>query len=66
MNGMIIYRKDKIVNEILSHNGETFQYQKTEIPLALYVVSYKIEERIIKYSELFATMQRKLDDVKDF
>lgn len=57
---------EKIVNEILSHNGETFQYQKTEIPLALYVVSYKIEERTIKYSELFATMQRKLDDVKDF
>lgn len=47
-------------------SNETFQYQKTEIPLALYVVSYKIEERTIKYSELFAAMQRKLDDVKDF
>ena len=55
---------DKIVNEILSHNGEPFKYQEKEIPLSLYVTSYKIEEKTIRYSELFATMQRKLDCIK--
>ena len=35
---------DKIVNEILSHNGKPFIYQEKEIPLTLYVTSYKIEE----------------------
>ena len=55
---------DKIVNEILSHNGEPFNYQEKEIPLTLYVTSYKIEEKTLRYSELFTTMQRKLDCIK--
>ena len=55
---------DKIVSEILSHNGETFEFKEKRIPLTLYVTSYKIEEEPLRYSELFSTMQRKLDCVK--
>lgn len=55
---------DEIVKEISSHNGEPFKYGEMEIPLSLHVTSYKIEERVLKYSELFSAMQRKLDGVK--
>ena len=55
---------DEIVKEISSHNGEPFKYGEMEIPLSLHVTSYKIEERVLKYSELFSSMQRKLDGVK--
>ena len=55
---------DKIVSEILSHNGEPFEFKEKRIPLTLYVTSYKIEEETLRYSELFSTMQRKLDCIK--
>lgn len=55
---------EKIVNEILSHNGETFKYGETDIPLALHVTSYKIESKILRYAELFSKMQDQLDSIK--
>lgn len=55
---------EKIVNEILSHNGESFKYQEMEIPLTLYVTSFKIEDKNIRYSELYTRMQRELDSIK--
>ena len=55
---------DKIVEEILSHNGEPILYQGQEIPLHLYAVNYKIETKNIRYAQLFSTMQKELDNVK--
>ena len=55
---------DKIVSEILSHNGETFRYGEMDIPLALHVTSYKIESQKIRYAELFAKLQSQLDCAK--
>lgn len=54
----------KIVEEVLSHNGESFTFENKQIPLSLYAVSYKIETKPLKYAELFSTMQRNLDIVK--
>lgn len=55
---------DKIVEEILSHNGEPILYQGQKIPLHLYAVNYKIETKNIRYAQLFSTMQKELDNVK--
>ncbi len=55
---------EKIVNEILSHNGETIRYKETDIPLALYATSFTIETNTIKYAELFSKMQCRIDDMK--
>ena len=54
----------KIVNEVLSHNGECFSYDGKDIPLTLYATSYKLEFNTLRYAELFATMQNKLDVAK--
>lgn len=55
---------EKIVNEILSHNGETFRYGKMDIPLMLYATSYKIQDEDIRYAELFSQMQYQLINIK--
>lgn len=55
---------EKIVNEILSHNGEAFKYGEKDIPLTLYATSYKIESKAIRYAELFSKMQDQLDSIK--
>ncbi len=54
----------KIVNEVLSHNGECFSYDGKDIPLTLYATSYKLEFNTLRYAELFAAMQNKLDVAK--
>lgn len=56
---------DKIVKEVLSHNGECFEYNGRKIPLNLYATSYKLEIGALRYAELFATMQKKLDVAKE-
>ena len=55
---------DKIVNEVLSHNNETFAYKEQEIPLSLYATSYKIGEKSLRYAEVFSEMQNQLNKVK--
>jgi AraC family transcriptional regulator len=55
---------EKIVSEILSHNGESIQYEETDIPLTLYATSYKVDCDNLKYADLFSQMQSKLDSVK--
>lgn len=56
---------ESIVKEVLSHNGETFDYGGKEIPLNLYATCYKIEGKPVKYAELFSQMQNKLDCAKE-
>lgn len=53
-----------IVNEVLSHNGENIVYDGQNIPLSLYATSYKLDFENLRYAELFATIQNKLDCVK--
>lgn len=48
---------DKIVTEVLSHNGECIKYGEMEIPLNLYATSYRFDGEHIRYSELFAQIQ---------
>lgn len=55
---------EKIVSEILSHNGETFRYGEMDIPLTLHATSYKIEAKTIRYAELFSEMQYQIDRAK--
>lgn len=54
----------KLVNEILSHNGEPFKYQDQEIPLMLHVTSYKLEFETLRYAQLYAAMQNHIDELK--
>lgn len=56
---------DKIVTEILSHNGETFRYKEKDIPLSLYATSYKMESKTLRYAQLFSAMQSQLDSIKE-
>lgn len=56
---------DQIVNEVLSHNGECIDYNGQQIPLNLYATSYKLEFGALRYAELYATMQKKLDIAKE-
>ncbi len=53
-----------IVDEILSRNGETFTFKGREIPLNLYATGYRIENKTLKYSELFSTMQNEINKAK--
>lgn len=55
---------NEIAKKILSHNGEAFNWNGKDIPLKLYVTTYKIEAESLRYAELFSTMQQKLQDVK--
>lgn len=55
---------EKIVKEVLSHNGESFVCGDREIPLNLYATYYKLETRNIRYADLFVKMQEKIECVK--
>ncbi len=55
---------DRIVAELLSHNGETFRYQDKEIPLSLYATSYRMETKTLRYAQLFSAMQSQLNSIK--
>ena len=37
----------------LAMNEQTIQYEKKEIPLSLYAKTIKIEDKTIRYSEMF-------------
>lgn len=54
----------RVISEVLSHNGETFEYNGQAVPLSLYATCYRIEESNLRYAELFAQMQRQLDEIK--
>lgn len=53
-----------IMEEILSHNGETIHSDGVDIPLSLYVGIMKFAEKHLKYDELFAKLHAKLGDTK--
>jgi AraC family transcriptional regulator len=55
---------EKIVHEILSRNGEPIKYEGKDLPLSVYVTSYKVDCDNLKYADLFSQMQRKLDGIK--
>lgn len=61
--------KDKAYAEamsakILKQNGEPFSYEGREIPLNLHVTCYQLETANLKYAELFADLQNRLDQTK--
>ena len=61
--------KDKAYAEamaakILKQNGEPFSYEGREIPLNLHVTCYQLETANLKYVELFADLQNRLDQTK--
>lgn len=55
---------EKIVNEVLSHNGECFVFENKEFPLSLYATSFKQEFKPLRYAELFAAVHKEIDTVK--
>lgn len=55
---------EKIVEEVLSHNGECIRYKDMEIPLNVYATCYRLEAKNLRYAELFSVMQNKLNEVK--
>ena len=50
--------------KILKQNGEPFSYEGREIPLNLHVTCYQLETANLKYVELFADLQNRLDQTK--
>lgn len=61
--------KDKAYAEamaakILKQNGEPFSYEGREIPLNLHVTCYQLETANLKYAELLADLQNRLDQTK--
>ena len=50
--------------KILKQNGEPFSYEGREIPLNLHVTCYQLETANLKYAELFADLQNRLDQTK--
>lgn len=55
---------DRIIAKILSHNEETFRCNGQDIPLSLYATGYTIENKNIRYSELFSQLQNQMDCAK--
>lgn len=55
---------EKIVKEIMSHNGETFEFEGKAIPLNLYAGVVKVEMSTVKYDKLFTELHQALKDVK--
>lgn len=53
-----------MVNEILSHNCEPIVYEDRKIPLSVYATYYKIEDKSLRYAELFSKIHTKLMEVK--
>lgn len=59
----INYAQDK-VDKILTHNGETFEFEDRQIPLSLYAGAVKVEMKNLKYDQLFSELHSALRDVK--
>lgn len=55
---------DKIAAEVLSHNEEPFTYNGQEIPLSVYATTFKLEQQVLRYSQVFHAMQEQLDNNK--
>lgn len=55
---------DKIVEKIISQNGETFDFNGQKIPLSLYATSFCFDQKVLRYSEMFVAMQEQLDSYK--
>ena len=56
--------KELMAAKILKQNGEPFSYEGREIPLNLHVTCYQLETANLKYAELFADLQNRLDQTK--
>lgn len=52
-----------ISDEVLSHNGDTFNYKGSEYPLSLYCVISLLNDNL-EYEELFNNMQNIIDNSK--
>ncbi len=55
---------DAIMEKVLSRNGETFEWEGTQIPLSLHAVKFLTPDRSIRYSELFSEINQALNAVK--
>ena len=53
-----------MVDQILKMNGEEFESEGRRFPLNLHATCYKLADKNLRYSELFATMQNELDICK--
>lgn len=59
----ITYAEDK-VNKILSHNGETIDFEGQKVLLSLYAGAVKVQLDHLKYDKLFTELHIALRDVK--
>lgn len=59
------YAEEK-AEQIRACNGNTFDYEGTEIPLALHVVVTKVESKPLKYNELFEKLHTALKAGKTY
>lgn len=56
---------DSVMERVKAHNGEKIPYEGADIPLSMYVTAMKVEQKILRYSELFQQLQiRNSDKVK--
>lgn len=54
----------RVVDTILSQNGNEFTYEGRNIPLNLYATFYRIGSGTLRYSELFTRMQKEIEEEK--
>ena len=54
-----------IADKVLSHNGECINCDGTEIPLSLYTAVIKLDNKSVRYSELFTKLNAALMDAKN-
>lgn len=57
---------ESTAEQIRSYNGNTFDYEGKEIPLALHVVVTKVESKPLKYNELFEKLHKALKEGKSY
>jgi len=53
-----------VIDAVQSRNWETVAYQGQDIPLNLHMTCFRLEEKPLKYSELFMEVQNRLKDAK--
>ena len=55
---------DELAQKVTGRNGEPIEWEGQKIPLSLYAAKLKIEDRSIRYSELYSTIDSALQNAK--
>lgn len=48
---------DSVVEKVKAYNGNKIQYPDVEIPLSMYVTAMQVDQKVVRYNELFQQLQ---------